>query len=114
MKIETKLKKFVKNILHNKILDGFSIIADKKTNIWYLVGFDIHENLFIISKAESGTTLERIKQLFPGYEYDELTEGMYDQVNMFPGFLQNVEILFVNDKENGYYASLGYIYETVN
>ncbi len=33
---------------------------------------------------------------------------------MFPGFLQNVEILFVNDKENGYYASLGYIYETVN
>lgn len=114
MKIETKLRKFVKNILHDKILDGFSIIVDNKTNIWYLVCFDIHENLFIVSKAENGSTLDRIKQLFPGYDYDNLKEGMYDQVNMFPGFLQNVEILFVNDKENGYSANLGYIYETIN
>lgn len=30
--------------------------------------------------------LSTIKQLFPGYDYDDLDEGMYDQVNMFPGF----------------------------
>ena len=56
MKIETKLRRFVKNILNDKILDGFSIIVDAKTDIWYLVGFDIHKNLFIVSKAETGST----------------------------------------------------------
>lgn len=114
MKIETKLRRFVKNILNDKILDGFSIIVDAKTDIWYLVGFDIHKNLFIVSKAKTGSTLERIKQLFPGYDYDDLDEEMYDQVNMFPGFLQNVEVLLVNDKEIGYYACLGCVYETLN
>lgn len=114
MKIKTKLRRFVKNILNDKILDGFSIIVDAKTDIWYLVGFYIHKNLFIVSKAETGSTLERIKQLFPGYDYDDLDVGMYDQVNMFPGFLQNVEVLLVNDKEIGYYACLGCVYETIN
>lgn len=57
MKIETKLRRFVKNILNDKILNGFSIIVDAKTDIWYLVGFDIHKNLFIVSKAETGSIL---------------------------------------------------------
>jgi len=30
MKIETKLRKFVKTILNDKIKDGFNIIIDKK------------------------------------------------------------------------------------
>lgn len=33
---------------------------------------------------------------------------------MFPGFLQNVEVLLVNNKEIGYYACLGCVYETFN
>lgn len=116
MKIETKLQKFVHNILKDTITDGFSIIIDAKTDIWYLVGFDINKKLFIINKAETGEALDRVKTLFPGYAYDNLKKNEYDLVDMFPGFNQTIHVCLVNDEDEelGYYASLGMIYETIN
>jgi len=67
-----------------------------------------------MAKAETGNTLERIKTLFPGYQYDELKKNQYDIVNMFPGFDQHIDVCLVNDPEIGYYASVGLIYETPN
>ena len=115
MKIETKLTKFFKKIFKNRKPNGACLVIDKKTQILYLAAFDINGNVFIMGKAESGDTfLDKIKQLFPGYEYDEIKPNEYDIVNMFPGFYDQIHICLVNEKDYEYYASTGLIYETFN
>lgn len=115
MKPETRLKKFIEKYWSNKsIKDGFSIWIDKKTNIWYLIGFDINKKMFIISKSESnGSYLDKIKTLFSGYDFN-LNENEWNEVEFFPGFYHGVNVMYL--KEKGSHESIqgiGGIYEFI-
>jgi hypothetical protein len=115
MKIETKLTRFFKKIFKNRQPNGACLVVDKKTQILYLAAFDINGNVFIMGKSDSEKTmLEKIKQIFPGYQYNDLKPDEYDIINMFPGFDDQIHICLVNEKDCEYYASTGLIYETFN
>lgn len=115
MKPETRLKKFIEKYWSDKsIKDGFSIWIDQKTDIWYLIGFDTNKKMFIISKSkEDGTYLDKLKTLFPGYDFD-LNENEWNDIEFFPGFYHGVNVMYL--REQGGIESVqgvGGIYEFV-
>lgn len=117
MKIETKLTKFFHRIFRNRKPNGACLVVDKKTQILYLAGFDINGNVFIMGMSKpdpNKSTLDKMKEIFPGYDYDDIKPNEYDMVNMFPGFEDQVHICLVNEKDYKYYASTGLVYETFN
>ena len=100
MKPETRLKKFIEKYWSDKsIKDGFSIWIDKKTDIWYLIGFDINKKMFIISKSkEDGTYLDKLKTLFSGYDFT-LNANEWDNVEFFPGFYHGVNVVYLREQD---------------
>ena len=100
MKPETRLKKFIEKYWKDKqITDGFSIWIDQKTDIWYLIGFDINKKMFIISKSkeEDETYLDKFKTLFPGYDFT-LNENEWNDIEFFPGFYHGVNVMYLREE----------------